>query len=152
MNPNSYFLSLVRRSPQSDEPLRLSALVSKGIRFFVLLLPPARTTTLPPSTTRPSSSFLLRRGESRSYTRLKHGDFGAAAVEALEIKEQILGILGKHPRIVYPKWKHEDGLLLEYLPNGSVEHYPRSYTTYTSAEQYGCAKMITTATSVFIEG
>ena len=73
-------------------------------------------------------------------------------MEALEVKEQILGILGKHPRIVHLKWKHEDGLLLEYLPNGSVEHYLRSYATYTSAEQYGCAKRITTAISVFIEG
>jgi hypothetical protein len=73
-------------------------------------------------------------------------------VGALEVKEQILGILGKHPRIVQLKWKHENGLLLEYLPNGSVEHYLRSYATYTSAEQYGCAKRITTATSVFIEG
>lgn len=152
MNLNSYFLSLVRRSPQSNEPLRLSALVSRGNPLLCPLLPPARITTLPPSTTQTSSRFLLHRGKSRSYTQLKRRGFGAAAVEALEVKEQILRILGKHSRIVHLRWKHEDDLLLEYLPNESVEHYLRSYATYTSAEQYGCAKRITIATSVFIEG
>jgi hypothetical protein len=40
----------------------------------------------------------------------------AAAVNGLEVEEQILQILGKHPRIIQLKGKHEDGLLLEYLP------------------------------------
>ncbi|KAF1914157.1 kinase-like domain-containing protein [Ampelomyces quisqualis] len=46
-----------------------------------------------------------------------------AAVKGLQVEEQILGILGEHPRIIQLKGKHEDGLLLEYLPNGSIERY-----------------------------
>jgi serine/threonine protein kinase len=49
------------------------------------------------------------------------------AVKGLEVEEQIFGILGKHPRIVQLKGKHEDGILLEYLPNGSVERYLQNH-------------------------
>lgn len=50
----------------------------------------------------------------------------AAAVRGLEVEEQILRILGKHHRIIQLKGRHKDGLLLEYLPNGSIERYLRS--------------------------
>jgi serine/threonine protein kinase len=59
----------------------------------------------------------------------------AAAVKGLEVEEQILRILGKHPRIIQLKGKHEDGLLLEYLPNGSIERYLRSNAPYTTVAQ-----------------
>jgi serine/threonine protein kinase len=59
----------------------------------------------------------------------------AAAVKGLEVEEQILRVLGKHPRIIQLKGKHEDGLLLEYLPNGSIERYLRSNAPYTTVAQ-----------------
>jgi hypothetical protein len=58
----------------------------------------------------------------------------AAAVKGLTVEEEILGVLGKHSRIIQLKGKHEDGPLLEYLPHGSVERYLRT-NTHTSAEQ-----------------
>jgi serine/threonine protein kinase len=59
----------------------------------------------------------------------------AAAVKGLDVEAQILQILGKHPRIIQLKGKHEDGLLLEYLPNGSIERYLRSNAPYTTVAQ-----------------
>jgi serine/threonine protein kinase len=56
-------------------------------------------------------------------------------VKGLEVEEQILRILGQHPRIVQLKGKHEDGLLLEYLPNGSIERYLRSKAPCTTMAQ-----------------
>ncbi|MCJ1382442.1 hypothetical protein MMC17_005555 [Xylographa soralifera] len=41
----------------------------------------------------------------------------------LEVEEQIFGVLGQHHRIIRFKGKHEDGLLLEYMPNGSIADY-----------------------------
>lgn len=45
------------------------------------------------------------------------------ALKGLEVEEKILNILGNHPRIVRLRHRHEAGLLLEYMPNGSVEKY-----------------------------
>jgi serine/threonine protein kinase len=56
-------------------------------------------------------------------------------VKGLEVEEQILRILGKHPRIIQLKGRHEDGLLLEYLPNGSIERYLRSNAPCTTVAQ-----------------
>ncbi|PMD54983.1 uncharacterized protein K444DRAFT_645834 [Hyaloscypha bicolor E] len=39
----------------------------------------------------------------------------------LDVEEQILGVLGQHRRIIGFKGKHEEGLLLEHMPNGSIE-------------------------------
>ncbi|KAF2877368.1 kinase-like domain-containing protein [Massariosphaeria phaeospora] len=58
-----------------------------------------------------------------------------AAVEGLEVERQILQELGQHPRIIRFVRKHEDGLLLEYLPNGSVERYLRHVAPTPSLEQ-----------------
>ncbi|KAF2254527.1 kinase-like protein [Trematosphaeria pertusa] len=58
-----------------------------------------------------------------------------AAVKGLEVEQQILQELGQHPRIVRFVRKHEDGLLLEYLPNGSVERYLRNVAPATSLAQ-----------------
>ena len=41
----------------------------------------------------------------------------------LYVEEQIFRALGHHRRIVSFKGKHEDGLLLEYMPNGSVVNF-----------------------------
>ncbi|KAH7346342.1 hypothetical protein BKA65DRAFT_551254 [Rhexocercosporidium sp. MPI-PUGE-AT-0058] len=56
----------------------------------------------------------------------------AAAVRGLEVEEQILRKLGKHHRIIQFKGRHKDGLLLEYLPNGSIERYLQSNAPYTT--------------------
>ncbi|KAN0089135.1 mitogen-activated protein kinase [Hyaloscypha variabilis] len=58
----------------------------------------------------------------------------AATVKGLEVEEQILHILGKHHRIIQLKGRHEDGLLLKYLPNGSIERYLRSNAPNTTIE------------------
>jgi serine/threonine protein kinase len=58
-----------------------------------------------------------------------------AAVKGLEVERQILQELGQHPRIVRLVRKHEDGLLLEYLPNGSVERYLRNVAPTTPLHQ-----------------
>jgi len=58
-----------------------------------------------------------------------------AAVEGLEVERQILQELGQHPRIIRFVRNHEDGLLLEYLPNGSVERYLRDVAPNTSLQQ-----------------
>lgn len=55
-----------------------------------------------------------------------------SAVEGLKVEEQILQRLGKHPRIIRLVEKHEDGLLLEYMANGSVENYLRHVAPNTS--------------------
>jgi serine/threonine protein kinase len=44
---------------------------------------------------------------------------------ALDIEHAIYRQLGKHPRIIEFKGKHQDGLLLEYAPSGSLETYIR---------------------------
>lgn len=55
-------------------------------------------------------------------TILKYPHF-KGALDALHVESAILQRLGKHPRIIELKGKHEDGLLLEYAPNGSLEKY-----------------------------
>ncbi|KAF1844429.1 kinase-like protein [Cucurbitaria berberidis CBS 394.84] len=43
--------------------------------------------------------------------------------DALKVECAILEQLGKHPRIIEFKGKHEAGLLLEFAPNGSLESH-----------------------------
>lgn len=59
--------------------------------------------------------------EGQAYRR----NFRQATVKGLEVEGKILKTLGRHPRIIYLRQEHEDGLLLEYMPNGSVERYLR---------------------------
>ena len=59
----------------------------------------------------------------------------AADMRGLEVEEQILRILGKYHRIIQLKGKHKDGLLLKYLPNGSIKRYLRSNAPYTTMVQ-----------------
>jgi serine/threonine protein kinase len=58
-----------------------------------------------------------------------------AAVDGLDVEQQILRKLGPHPRIIRFVQKHEDGLVLEYMPNGSVERYLREIAPNTSLDQ-----------------
>lgn len=44
-------------------------------------------------------------------------------LNALRIESSILQRLGKHSRVIEFKGEHEDGLLLEYAPNGSLANY-----------------------------
>lgn len=50
-----------------------------------------------------------------------------ASLRGLQIEEKILKRIGHHERIVSVKGRHEDGLLLEYMPNGSVQRYLDSH-------------------------
>lgn len=61
--------------------------------------------------------------------------FRASAVRGLEVEEKILRALGEHPRIVRLHQAHEDGLLLEYVPNGTVGEYLRDTAPETSLQQ-----------------
>jgi serine/threonine protein kinase len=61
--------------------------------------------------------------------------FRKAAVEGLVVEQKILQELGQHPRIIRLLGKHEDGLILEYMPNGSVERYLRFVAPNTSVKQ-----------------
>ncbi|KAF1960727.1 kinase-like protein [Byssothecium circinans] len=45
------------------------------------------------------------------------------AVFGLTVEKEILKVLGHNDRIIGFKGEHEDGLLLEYMPNGSVADY-----------------------------
>lgn len=58
----------------------------------------------------------------RSYRR----KFRNQILKGLEAEILILEVLGNHPRIIRLKGIHEDGLLIEYMPNGSVEAYLRN--------------------------
>ncbi|KAI9848549.1 MAG: hypothetical protein M1837_007218 [Sclerophora amabilis] len=55
-------------------------------------------------------------------TVLKYPHFKGTS-DALRIESKILQRLGKHPRIVEFKGEHDDGVLIEYAPNGSLEQY-----------------------------
>lgn len=44
-------------------------------------------------------------------------------LEEIHVESKILDILGGHPRIVRSIALVEDGLLLEYIPNGSLRDY-----------------------------
>ncbi|RMZ72000.1 serine threonine kinase [Pyrenophora seminiperda CCB06] len=57
------------------------------------------------------------------------------AVKGLEVEEQILRHLGQHPRIVGLVGKNDDGLLLEYMTNGSIESYLRTNAARTPFSQ-----------------
>ncbi|KAH6983357.1 kinase-like domain-containing protein [Ilyonectria sp. MPI-CAGE-AT-0026] len=45
------------------------------------------------------------------------------ALKGLEVEKQILEAIGNHERVICLKGMHKDGLLLENMPNGSVETY-----------------------------
>lgn len=55
-------------------------------------------------------------------TILKYPHFKGTSA-ALRAESRILQRLGKHPRIIEFKGEHDDGLLLEYAPNGSLEKH-----------------------------
>ncbi len=55
-------------------------------------------------------------------TILKYSHFKGTST-ALRAESMILQRLGKHPRIIEFKGEHNDGLLLEYARNGSLEKH-----------------------------
>jgi hypothetical protein len=55
-------------------------------------------------------------------TVLKYPHFSGELAD-LHVECRIFQQLGKHPRIIEFKGKHEDGLLLEYAPNGTLEKH-----------------------------
>lgn len=58
-------------------------------------------------------------------TILKYPHFKGKDTEGLEAESKILQHLGKHDRIITFKGQHEDGVLLEYAPNGTPEAHLR---------------------------
>lgn len=48
-----------------------------------------------------------------------------ASLRGLEVEKKILETIGSHERVIRFKGSHEHGLLLEYMPNGSVDKYLR---------------------------
>ena len=62
-------------------------------------------------------------------------NFRERAVKGLDVEGRILRILGHHPRIVRLKQKHEAGILLEHMPNGSVGKYLRGVAPTTPLAQ-----------------
>lgn len=67
--------------------------------------------------------------------RLSATTFEARAVHGLHVEEQILRRLEHHPRIIRLRQKHEAGLLLEYMPNGTVGLYLRDVAPTCSLQQ-----------------
>ena len=77
-------------------------------------------------------------GSINESTVLKYPhDEGAS--DALKVECAILEQLGKHPRIIEFKGKHEAGLLLEFAPNGSLESYMNK-TALTKKEKLRFAR------------
>jgi serine/threonine protein kinase len=72
--------------------------------------------------------------ESSAYPLTASGLSRLSAIRGLALELQILERLGQHPRVVQLKGEHKDGLLLEYLPNRSVEHYLSTHV-YVAPEQ-----------------
>lgn len=52
-------------------------------------------------------------------------DHRSRSIHSLAVEKEILQTLGHHPRIIRLHEIHEDGLVLEYMPNDSVEIYLR---------------------------
>lgn len=69
--------------------------------------------------------------KGRPYRR----EFRQHAVNGLQVEQKILEALGHHSRIVQLKQRHEDGLLLKYVPNGSVERYLKDIAPETPLAQ-----------------
>ncbi|KAI9892155.1 MAG: hypothetical protein M1814_001861 [Vezdaea aestivalis] len=59
----------------------------------------------------------------------------SSAKFGLRVEEQIYKTLGHHDRIVGFKGQHDDGILLEYMPNGSVADYLHQFGSQTSIRQ-----------------
>ncbi len=62
-------------------------------------------------------------GEIDDATVLKYAQFPGEMTAELQIEAKILQILGNHPRIVQFKGTTEDGILLEFAPNGNLHDY-----------------------------
>jgi serine/threonine protein kinase len=73
-------------------------------------------------------------------TVLKYPHFKGPS-RALDVEHAMFRQLGKHPRIIGFKGKHQDGLLLEYAPSGSLESYIRE-GNITKEEKIRFAKEI----------
>jgi serine/threonine protein kinase len=101
---------------QSWYPRGTSSVIAAGANHFIALVDSTTVLKFPAA---PQEADDLYPPDVQKFRR----SVREAAVKGLQVEEQILTILGKHPRIIQLKGKHEDGLLLEYLPHGSVERY-----------------------------
>jgi serine/threonine protein kinase len=75
--------------------------------------------------------------ESTTYSSQAHKfrvGLREAALKGLEAEKGILTHLRSHPRIVQLKGVHEHGLLLEFLPHGSVERYIKDHTNMSKEQ------------------
>ncbi|KAK8174329.1 kinase-like domain-containing protein [Phyllosticta citrichinensis] len=64
----------------------------------------------------------------------------AQSMEDLQVERQIYERVGKHPRIIEYKGWHEDGLLLEYAPNKSLNCFLADNPTLSKRERLRIAK------------
>jgi serine/threonine protein kinase len=62
-------------------------------------------------------------------------DSEAATLTSLEHEAQVLERLGQHNRIIQFKGRHNVGILLEYLPHGSVEDYLSKHTNLSEKQK-----------------
>lgn len=74
-------------------------------------------------------------GEYDDRGRKYRNDFREHALQGLHVEGEILRKLGEHPRIIRLQQSHEAGILLEYMPNGSVGRYIRDIAPTTSLQQ-----------------
>ncbi len=72
----------------------------------------------------PEKPSHLNDKQARFYERSRQYE-----VAGIDVEEQIFGVLGDHQRIVGFKGRHQDGLLPEHMPNGSVADYVHNCST-----------------------
>ncbi|KAL5323491.1 hypothetical protein ACEPPN_008028 [Leptodophora sp. 'Broadleaf-Isolate-01'] len=97
-------------------PRGVKSTIASGSNSFIGLVDENTVLKYPqlPSETPPGLDFK----REKIYRILRQGQ-----LTGLEVEEQILGVLGQHRRIIGFKGKHEEGLLLDRMPNGSVADY-----------------------------
>jgi serine/threonine protein kinase len=109
-------------------PKRVRSVIAAGTNHFVGLVNDTTVLKYPASPQEADGLYPIDAQRFRRCTR-------EVAVKGLQVEEQILRRLGEHPRIIQIRGKHEDGLLLEYLPNGSVERYLKTNPNTSSTQR-----------------
>ncbi|KAH8721591.1 kinase-like domain-containing protein [Phaeosphaeriaceae sp. PMI808] len=127
MSPSPPSIQLNPFDFQSWYPRGLRSVIAAGTNHFIGLVDDTTILKFPVS---PQEADGLYPTDAQRFRR----SVREAAVNGLQVEEQILEKLGEHPRIVQLKGKHADVLLLEYLPNGSVERYLQA-NPHTSLRQ-----------------
>ncbi|MCJ1478789.1 hypothetical protein MMC13_007473 [Lambiella insularis] len=99
-------------------PRGVKSVIASGGSNFIGLVDENTVLKYPNLPSRESSGLDIENGKEKIYRILRQEQQLGLVVE-----EQILEVLGQHHRIISFKGKYEDGLLLEYMPNGLVADY-----------------------------